>query len=423
MDVINNLRKSSVQISNESSSHSLNLDPGCKSIVMDDPDDLRMQNKLITPYTKDFDEAQIYSVNHGNISGSMVGSKDKRGGRSSAPLKDSSHDAHEVRNSIIAGSIAGMTSCTLFHPLDVIRTKMQATTKLKTVENSRKLPIKPGSRIMKLSSINSSSGPLAFFSHTLKNGGMKAIYTGFSFPLAAQACYKSTIFTVNKLSQNAIVDYRSKEQPKAGGTSCFPSHTLTLFEHFLCGFISGSVNALVFVSPVEFIRSQLIHQHTSIAQGKGPIKGEMTGPLDVIKRTLKTGGLFGLWRGAGVTFARDSIGCGSFFVSFELGKKYLPLITEVEPASQLHTIGAGMLAGIGYWAMTLPLDALKTLVQTGKANSALDTLSLLINRDGIVKTADQLYRGWQLAFGRGAPSAGVTVMTYSAVYDFCQGKK
>eukprot|EP00557_Chaetoceros_sp_GSL56_P007977 CAMPEP_0176490612 /NCGR_PEP_ID=MMETSP0200_2-20121128/7967_1 /TAXON_ID=947934 /ORGANISM="Chaetoceros sp., Strain GSL56" /LENGTH=56 /DNA_ID=CAMNT_0017887937 /DNA_START=1158 /DNA_END=1325 /DNA_ORIENTATION=- len=55
--------------------------------------------------------------------------------------------------------------------------------------------------------------------------------------------------------------------------------------------------------------------------------------------------------------------------------------------------------------MTLPLDALKTLVQTGKANSALDTFSLLIQRDGIVKTAAQLYRGWQLAFGRGAPSA------------------
>lgn len=405
MDATYNLQRSSAHITNESS-HNLTVDPGCIPKFMEGPDEIKMENKMNAP-----------CVNHSGSKGSIIDQEDKGSGRSSVSLKDSSHEIHEVRNSIIAGSIAGMTSCTLFHPLDVIRTKMQATTKLKTGESSKKLPLKPASRLIKLSSINSSSGPLAFFSHTLKNGGLKAIYTGFSFPLAAQACYKSTIFTVNRLSQNAIVDYRSKEQSKTD-----TSYKLTILEHFICGFISGSVNALMFVSPVEFIRSQLIHQHTSIAQGKRLLNGEMSGPIDVIKRTLKNDGIFGLWRGAGVTLARDSIGCGSFFVSFELGKKYLPLITEVKPGSQLHTIGAGMFAGIGYWAMTLPLDALKTLVQTGKAHSALDTLSLLIHRDGIVKTAAQLYRGWQLAFGRGAPSAAVTIMTYSTVYDFCKGK-
>lgn len=336
------------------------------------------------------------------------------------------HESHEVRNSLIAGSIAGMTSCTLFHPLDVIRTKMQATTKLKGAETAANISKQFVSGISSSkafrstsSGINASSGPLAFFSHTIQNGGLRAIYTGFSFPLAAQACYKSTIFTVNRLSHNFIIDTRSKEHLRTGG--CAP-YQLTVFDHFICGVLSGSVNALLFVSPVEYIRSQLIHQHTHIAQGKKMKDVVMNGPMDVIKTTLKRDGIFGLWRGAGVTLARDSVGCGSFFVCYELGKKYLPIITQVEPSSQIHMIGAGMMAGIGYWAMSLPLDALKTLVQTGKAHSALDTLSLLMNRDGIVKTASQLYRGWQLAFGRGAPSAAVTLMTYSTVYDFCKTK-
>lgn len=415
MNITYNLQRNGIHIISDSS-NSLSADPRFIPIFMDGTKETNV-DKMNLLGNQHFDGVQIHDVNQGDFKSSNVGYNENRIGRTSLSLKDGPHDEHEVRNSIIAGSIAGMASCTLFHPLDVIRTKMQATTKLRTEESSIKLPRKT----FKMSSINSSSGPLAFLSHTLKNGGLKAIYTGFSFPLAAQACYKSTIFTVNKLSQNAILDYRAKEQ-SIKGISYYPAYKLSLFEHFLCGFVSGSVNALVFVSPVEFIRSQLIHQHTSIVQGKIPINGEMSGPVDVIKRTLKNDGIFGLWRGAGVTLARDSIGCGSFFVSFELGKKYLPLLIDVEPASRLHTVGAGMMAGIGYWTMTLPLDALKTLVQTGKANSALDTFSLLIQRDGIVKTAAQLYRGWQLAFGRGAPSAAVTLMTYSFVYEFCKNK-
>jgi solute carrier family 25 carnitine/acylcarnitine transporter 20/29 len=73
---------------------------------------------------------------------------------------------------------------------------------------------------------------------------------------------------------------------------------------------------------------------------------------------------------------------------------------------------------LGYWAITLPLDTLKTLVQTGKTNSAMNTVSLLVNRDGFYGAVSQLYRGWQMAFGRGTPSAAITLTTYSAVYHF-----
>ena len=328
---------------------------------------------------------------------------------------------HEVRNSIMAGSTAGMISVTIFHPFDVIRTKMQVSTKLAT-DNVTATSRQAGATLLSTSTpkntITSSSGPIAVFSHTIKNGGMRAFYTGFSFPLLAQACYKSTIFTVNRVAQNFVVDMKTEEQWKTG---IFTPYQLKLSDHFVCGSMSGAINALVFVSPVEYVRNQLIAQHTHVADGTtSKLKyGVMSGPLELVKATLKREGIIGLWRGAGITLARDSIGCGSFFLFFELGKTYLPMVTGAEPSSQIHTIGAGMCAGLGYWAITLPLDALKTLVQTGKTNSAMNTVSLLVNRDGLYGAASQLYRGWQLAFGRGTPSAAVTLTTYSAVYHFC----
>ena len=326
------------------------------------------------------------------------------------PDKEKIHEnKNEIRDSILAGSIAGMTSCTLFHPFDVIRTKIQASTKINQVSAS-------SSNVNSVrSNISSSSGPLQVFSHTMRHGGLKAFYTGFSFPLIAQAAYKATVFTTNRIAQNLLIDIKSKEQQKIG---IFTPYQLKLSDHFICGAIGGFVNALVFVSPVEYIRNQLIAQHTLVAEGSLSKTSMMHGPLDVIKATIKSKGFYGLYTGTGVTLLRDSFGCGSFFVHFELGKKYLPGIIGRDPDSQAVTICSGLLAGFGYWFASLPLDSLKTLVQTGKSTSALETVKFLIERDGFYGGISQLYRGWQLAFGRGSPAAAVTLTTYSAVYSF-----
>lgn len=336
---------------------------------------------------------------------------------------------NEIRDSLLAGVIAGMTSCTLFHPFDVIRTKMQASTKisqygaLSSVDKLRQgqtaailTNAAPSSIHSTQQHISSTSSPLQVISHTIRNGGLKAFYTGFSFPLMAQAAYKATVFTTNRLSQNFIMDTKNKEQQKNG---IFTPYQLKLSDHFTCGAIAGFVNALLFVSPVEFIRNQLIAQHTLIAEGSLSKSKMMHGPLDVIRNTVKSKGILGLYTGTAVTLLRDSLGCGAFFVNFEIGKKYLPSITGHDPDSLIVSIGSGMMAGFGYWFASLPLDSLKTLVQTGKSTSALDTTKYLVERYGFYAGISQLYRGWQLAFGRGSPAAVVTLTTYSAVYSYC----
>lgn len=353
---------------------------------------------------------------------SVVGSNDKNLSKSNSesvsPLNYVKTDENEVRKSILAGSIAGIASCAIFHPFDVVRTKMQATTKLietstvNTKSNSlvNSITTKPG--------ITSSSGPVAVISHTYKNGGIRAFYTGISLPLVAQALYKSTVLTTNRVATNVLTEWKTEQRWKTG---LFAPYKMSLSDHFICGSISGAVNALLFVCPVEFIRNQLIQQHTKRAQGTLTADKIMTGPVDVIKTTVKTDGFLGLWRGAGVTLVRDSVGCGAFFIMNDVGKKNISAYTGYEEGTLPNTIGSGFMAGFGYWFVSLPLDALKTLVQTGKSTSAMETFSYLVKRDGSFGAVMKLYRGWQLAFSRGSPSAAVTLSTYSVVYNFCGG--
>jgi hypothetical protein len=333
---------------------------------------------------------------------------------------------NEIRDSILAGSLAGIASCSVFHPFDVIRTKMQVSTKVFETSSSSAARQQGGGTTTLLTSVNpkksirsgitSTSGPFAVMTHTFKNGGIRAFYTGISLPLAAQAMYKSTVFTINRISKNVVIKWKTNEQRKTG---IFQPYELTLADRFVCGSVSGAANALLFVCPVEFVRNQLIQQHTLKAKGQTRAETYMKGPTDVIRKTLKNDGIFGLWKGAGVTLVRDSIGCGAFFLMNELGKKNISNLTGYEEGTLVNSLGSGAMAGFGYWFVSLPLDALKTLVQTGKATSAQETVSVLVKRDGALGATTQLYRGWQLAFGRGSLSAALTLTTYSTVYNFC----
>merc|ERR1712194_866809 len=117
-------------------------------------------------------------------------------------LKHKQQQQHRsvILNSIIAGSLAGMASCAIFHPFDVIRTKIQTgafesfSQSVATTATNSTASIKP----------HPSNGPITMLTHTLQNGGIRALYTGLSLPLAAQAAYKATIFTTNRETKRIL---------------------------------------------------------------------------------------------------------------------------------------------------------------------------------------------------------------------------
>ena len=315
---------------------------------------------------------------------------------------------HRERNSasasLIAGSSSGILSTIALYPMDVLRTKMQTGV---------------------------GGGPLQVFRHTIVHGGVRALYTGMALPLAAQAVYKGTVFSVNNITQNLIVDFRVWRLRQAGVKSSSPSPTglmhLTLSDRFWCGFVGGAVNGALFVTPVEFVRNQLIAQHSKLA-------GSVTDPLlsvsssggtvfrgswDVIQYSFQNRSLLSLWRGVGWTLGRDGIGCGCFFYSLAWMQQILTPIGET-PSYPVKLVSGGM-AGLAFWAVALPMDSVKTWVQSSDLImarlSVKDTIHKIYSESGVLGVLRSLLRGWQVAYGRGIPSAALTIAVYSFVYD------
>lgn len=307
--------------------------------------------------------------------------------------------------SFVSGGAAGITTCLMFHPLDVVRTKLQVTTNLveHNVGRIQCMGLQTSSLFPNVTKPSpSSTRSFATLSHTVQTGGVRALYSGLSAPLAMQFLFKATVLTVNENLKLSLTDFK-KSRPNASNANGF-STQLSMADYFFCGAVSGSINALLFVTPAEYVRNQVIVKQTLMKS--------------ILKSTINSRGILGFWRGAGVTLMRDSIGYGSFFMAFEMGKKHLPSITGVHREDFRITIGSGILAGISLWAVSLPLDSLKTLVQSEKATSAIKAGTDFIKRDGFLATTKNLYRGWPMAlFGRGGPHAAVSLATYSYLYN------
>lgn len=328
-------------------------------------------------------------------------------GTANAATTHHHNDPQYVRNSLLAGSVSGMASTFMLYPLDLVRTKLQASDMAHQGQ--------PGVK---------RRGPVQMFHHTLRNGGIRALYTGMSLPLAAQAVYKGTVFTVNNVTQQALVNYHTLEHHKTGLAY---NGQLTMTDRFLSGFIGGAVNALFFVTPVEFIRNQMIAQHSKFADSNvdnGSRRSfQKTGRVwHVIKYSVRDHGITSLWRGASWSVARDGWGCGWFFLSMAWTQKQLEPLRETYPYIPATMISGGV-GGLMFWVSSLPLDTVKTWVQSSELHvsvSPMESIQRILQQEGPLGVVQKLFRGWQVAYGRGIPSAAITLTVYSYAYQYLQ---
>lgn len=327
------------------------------------------------------------------------------------PSQGTPSESNIVRNSLIAGSLAGIASTSTFYPFEVIRTKCQSAAAHETSVSSSSANNNKARSTLSVSTTTRYRGPIQVLFKTLQHGGIRALYTGMALPVAAQAIYKSTVFSVNKVATKALTEYKTQERRKLGD---FRPITLTMTDRWLCGFLGGAINALCFVTPVEYVRNQLIAQQYRKVHGISSSKVHFTGPRDVIRHTISTQGVTGLWKGASMAVARDALGCGCFFFTFHYLSQRLPQ----DQASS--TLIAGAASGLAFWVTALPIDTCKTVVQNGSASSGTEFLVQSLSEHGVVFTAKRLCRGYQVAFARGMPAAAVTVTTYEAAYRYLQ---
>jgi solute carrier family 25 carnitine/acylcarnitine transporter 20/29 len=272
---------------------------------------------------------------------------------------------------LLSGSISGIASTAVCHPMDTLRTRLQASTA-------------------------HYNGALDCLVQTVKNEGFMALYQGLSAPLAAQAVYKAVIFGTN-----------SQVRP------LLPNTGSQYGEVFIGGFVSGAVNSFV-VTPVELVRNRLMVQNRAIS-------GVRVGPRDIVAKVLRQDGIVGLWRGLLPTLMRDAPGVGCWFVGFDFAKDAFRYFSSdpKQPLPFWKTFAAGSFGGMAFWAVALPVDTVKSVYQIQEQKTSLLTVTRkLIAEKGLF----YLFRAWPVAFGRGIPGAAVTLTTYDMAYQYLNKK-
>ncbi|EEY60539.1 Mitochondrial Carrier (MC) Family [Phytophthora infestans T30-4] len=277
--------------------------------------------------------------------------------------------------SVVAGSVSGMVSVVACHPFDTIRTRLQLS-------------------------------PTRFrgFFHcaqqTVHQETMRGLYKGFLPPFFSQGVYKAVIFTTSSTLRNDVLPHMPLLQPILTPTAV----SLT------AGAVAGGVNAFL-VAPVELVRNRLQVQYDN-----QPDTRKYRGAYHCVTQVVRSEGITAMWKGLTTTVIRDSLGVAFYFLGYDFAKKRLSESGKLGETATLLTAGA--VGGISFWAVALPFDTIKSLIQadgrTGKYTGLVSSTARLVREEGVM----QLFRGWQAAFSRGIPSAAITFWTFERANKF-----
>lgn len=291
--------------------------------------------------------------------------------------RSASNDA--LRN-LACGSVAGMVSQAVCHPIDTMRTRLQ--TAQPRFESLRHC-----------------------VQYTARNEGIRGFYKGMQTPFLAQGVYKAVIFSVQGATLRALTAANNSSDNSsskdAGARAPAMAHVCA------SGAVAGAANSIV-VTPVEFVRNRLQMQYGNTTGAKA----RYAGPLDVVRQTVAGRGARTLFTGLPATMARDGPGMALFFLAFDTAKRAIAARQGPDQPLQLaHTVMAASCAGIAFWSWALPVDTVKSVVQSpGNEGRSIRSVLAEMYRTG---GTPRFFRGWQAAFVRGIPGATSTLVTHT----------
>ena len=146
--------------------------------------------------------------------------------------------------------------------------------------------------------------------------------------------------------------------------------------------IAGGLSALpatVILTPTERIKCLL--------QTAAP--GQYRGMWDCATHVYRTGGVVSLYRGTGLTLARDIPGSVAWFGTYEAVKLAMMEAQGMHDPSQLSPVAvltAGGLAGVACWTVSIPMDVLKSRWQSapdGMYTGTRNVAERLLREEGV----------------------------------------
>lgn len=301
----------------------------------------------------------------------------------------------------IAGWIGGASSVIVGHPLDTVKTRLQAG--------------------------KGNKSTLHCILTIYRKETVAGFFKGLSFPLASITLYNSAVFGFFSNTQRLISKLRYDDGRHPCGML-----DLTVAS-MLTGLVSVSLGA-----PVDLVKIRLQMQTRPVlaenlnlaanTSGNIPLRSvEMAGqhgyrgPIQCISSIIQTEGLQGLYRGAGAMILRDVPGYTLYFIPYTLFCDLLNPDGKSSP-DLCSILLAGGLAGSISWVTATPADVVKSRLQADhhqqrKYRGVLHCIVKSYKTEGL----QVFFRGASVNAIRGFPMSATMFLGYELSLKFFRG--
>lgn len=280
-------------------------------------------------------------------------------------------ESKAVWKNLLAGGFAGGFEATLMYPTEYVKTQLQL----------QAADVKKGGTAR-------FSGIGNCFQQTVKTKGFFGLYSG---------CTTLIFGSIPK----AAVRFAAFQQFKSILQK--PDGTMTPPMTMLCGMLAGFGEAILAVTPVETVKTKLVHDSNSAnPKYRGLIHGVST--------MIKTDGIASIYKGLVPTMAKQGANQATRFTIFSALKDLLqgPEKKALHPAV---SFAAGSTAGAVSVYATMPFDVVKTQMQGLEAAQYKNSFhcGYTVAKEGGVQA---LWKGTLPRLGRVMFSGGIIFAVY-----------
>ncbi|NWW66734.1 S2548 protein, partial [Ifrita kowaldi] len=275
----------------------------------------------------------------------------------------------------------GIASVVAGHPLDTVKTRLQAG---QGYGNTLKCVLT-----------------------VYRNESVAGFFKGMSFPLASIGIYSSVVFGVYS---NTL---RFLGQLRHGDAAAVPSLTDMTVASLVAGVLSVGIG-----TPVELVKIRLQMQTQPYTKESIKLKSTVPGspvyrgPIHCFRTILQKEGIAGVYRGNVAMLLRDVPGYYAYFIPYAMFCDWITPDGSISPNPSSIWVAGGV-AGAVSWAVCTPMDVVKSRLQAdgvyfNQYKGTLDCMLQSYQNEGI----KVFFRGLMVNTVRGFPSSAAMFLGY-----------
>ncbi|NWV35022.1 S2548 protein, partial [Grantiella picta] len=240
-----------------------------------------------------------------------------------------------------------------------------------------------------------------------RNESVAGFFKGMAFPLASIGVYSSVVFGVFSSTQRFL------SQLHHGDPASAPSLTDMTVASIVTGVISVGIGA-----PVELVKIRLQMQTEPYKKANVRLKSTIPGspvyrgPIHCFRTILQKEGIAGVYRGTVSMLLRDVPGYCAYFIPYAWFCDWITSDGSISP-NAFSIWMAGGVAGAVSWAVSTPMDVVKSRLQAdgvylNQYKGTLDCMLQSYQNEGL----KVFFRGLTVNTVRGFPSSAAMFLGY-----------